>query len=133
MEEILVPIFVVGGLWLMIGTVAVVAIWGGVKAKQEMNLTARRAIENGQQLSPELLNALQKPVKPAEQDIRGGIVLVALALGFIAAAFVGMLTGGADWEAESSSGFFIAAAIIGFLGLGQLVAGFMRREPKKDG
>lgn len=127
MEGILVPI----ALFAMIAVIVAASVWGSVQNKRTAADVIKRAIESGQQLDPETISALHKPARAAAQDIRGGIVLTALALGFVAAGVVFHLQGPAD-GGEGTFGFVIAACIIGAIGIGQLIAGSIR-SPKKEG
>ncbi|MBU6374336.1 MAG: hypothetical protein KJS97_16565 [Alphaproteobacteria bacterium] len=126
MEDILVPIFVVGGLWLMIAAISISGIVANQRAKRELHETMRRAIESGHQLSPETIASLMKPVRPWEQDLRSGIILTALAIGLGVAAAVNS----AGDFGGSPQGFIIAAIIVGAIGAGQLVSAWLRRDRK---
>lgn len=122
--EVLVPL----GSFVMIVAIVVVAVWGGVQSKKEINETLRRAIDSGQQLSPEALSALQKPERPASQDLRSGVILTALAVGF---GLCSVVFGNGDFgEDGAGRGFAIAAIIVGAIGIGQLLAAWLRRERK---
>lgn len=124
--EILIPL----GLFVMIAVIVAASVWGSVQNKRTVADTIKKAIENGHVLDPETISALHKPARAAAQDIRGGIVLSALAAGFVAAGFIYLNSGSGD--PDGFYGFFIAACIIGALGIGQLIAGFLR-QPKKEG
>lgn len=126
MEGIFVPL----GLFLMVAVIVAASVWGSVQNKRTAADVIKRAIESGQQLDPESISALHKPARAAAQDIRGGIVLTALALGFVAAGAIYYYGGPGD--GDGIFGFLIAACIIGAIGIGQLIAGFMR-QPKKEG
>jgi hypothetical protein len=122
--EILVPL----GFFTMVVAIVLVSVWGGVQSKKEVNETLRRAIESGQPLSSEALSALQKPERPASQDLRSGVILTALAIGFgLCAAVFGEGDFGSGGPGQ---GFAIAAIIVGSIGIGQLLAGWLRRERK---
>jgi hypothetical protein len=124
MSEVLIPL----GLWVMIAVISVAAIWGGVASRRELNETLRRAIDSGQQLDVEAISALHKPVRSPAQDLRGGVVLIFLAVGLTAGGFLA----GGGWEDEAGVGFYVAACIVGAIGLGQFVAAMLRRGEKKD-
>jgi hypothetical protein len=125
MESILVPL---GAFTMCFGIVAA-AVWGATKSRQELHETMRRALENGQVLTPETIGALHKPMRTADQDFRSGIILVALALGLVAAGTIpGLVSGG--FERENLSGFLVAAFIVGGIGVGQLIAGVARKTRK---
>ncbi len=128
MEDILIPIF---GTLMIFGIVAV-SVWGSVQGKKELNETVRRAIDSGQKLDADTISSLGKPVRSSAQDLRGGIVLIFLAVGLVVG---GLMASGAigtgGWDSDAGIGFFVAAAIVGSIGIGQFVAAMMRRE-KKD-
>lgn len=128
MEDILIPIF---GTMMIFGIVAV-SVWGSVQGKKELNETVRRAIDSGQKLDADTISSLGKPVRSSAQDLRGGIVLIFLAIGLVVGGLMAAgAIGGAGWDDDAGIGFFVAAAIVGSIGIGQFVAAMMRRE-KKD-
>jgi hypothetical protein len=131
MPEELIGLVAVAGLWIMIVAVAWISVWGGVEKRRVSNETLRRAIEAGYKLDPATLNALEKPTRTADDDLRSGITLTALALG-LAACFGVFAAGLAPGGTESGFGFAIAGIIVGAIGIGRLVAGAMR-QPKRDG
>ena len=128
--EVLIPIF---GTVMIFGIVAV-SVWGSVQGKKELNETVRRAIESGQKLDADTVSSLGKPVRSAAQDLRGGIVLIFLAVGLIVGGLMAsgaLPIGGSGWDDDAGIGFFVAAAIVGSIGIGQFVAAIMRREKKE--
>ena len=65
--------------------------------------------------------------------MRGGVILAFLAIGLIAAGLMasGLIPSvGKGWDEDAGVGFFIAASIVGAIGVGQFVAAMMRREKK---
>lgn len=129
MEDILIPIF---GTMMIFGIVAV-SVWGNVQNKKEMNETVRRAIDSGQKLDADTISSLGKPVKTAAADLRGGLVLMFIGVGLVIG---GMMASGVilgkGWDEDAGTGFYVAAAIVGSIGIGQLVAGLVRRGDKKS-
>jgi Domain of unknown function (DUF6249) len=130
MSEVLIPL----GLWVMIAVIVVAAVWGSVQNRRTVADTIKRAIDSGQKLDPETISALHKPARAYAQDLRGGIILISLAIGFVVAGVMSLFNDTGD-SAEAMhwahNGFFFAAVIIGALGIGQLVAALVRR-PKDD-
>ncbi len=120
LEEILVPI---AGC-LMIFGIVMANVWGSVQSRREMNETLRRSIDAGQTLNPELVAMLHKPVRRPEQDLRSGVVLAVLGLGLAGAGIL--------LEIEEGEGFelWIAAMIVGAIGVGQIAAWAIRRDRK---
>lgn len=127
MEGIVVPIALFG----MIAAIVFASVWGGVQNRRAAADAIKKAIEAGQTLDPETISALYRPARAASQDLRGGVVLCALALGFVAAGGIYYFNRGGG-EGDGVFGFFIAAVIIGSIGVGQLIAGLLR-QPKKEG
>jgi hypothetical protein len=126
MEEILIPL----AFFTMIVGIVLIGVWGSVQARREANETIRRAIDSGQQLDAETLSSLNKPVRSPQADMRGGVIMMFLGLGLaLAGAVAGGVFGG-GFDPNAGTGMFIAAAIVGFIGIGQFVAGMMRS--KKD-
>lgn len=120
---------------LMIVAVVGAIVWGGVQSRREMNETMRKAIESGQQLDPEIIAAINKPGRSPANDLRGGIVLCSLAAGLIVAGLLaeGVVPGANGWDSGSGVGFWVASAIVGAIGIGQLVSALVRRgDSKKD-
>lgn len=88
------------------------------RSRQETQKTLRMAIEKSDSLPPEFLEnlkAMQKKPKTPANDIRAGLILMAIALGLVALDFtshgyvVGHLSG--------------VAAIPGFIGVALLILG----------
>jgi hypothetical protein len=127
--EFLIPIF---GTFMIFGIVAV-TVWGNVQNKKELNETVRRAIDAGQQLDADTVSSLGKPVRTAAADLRGGLVLLFLGAGLVVAGLMasGVILG-KGWDEEAGIGFFVAASIVGAIGVGQLVAALVRRGDKKN-
>lgn len=129
MVEILIPL----GFFTAVILVVAVSVWGNVQNRKELNETVRRAIDAGQKLDAETVGSLGKPVRTRAADLRGGIVLMALAMGLIVAGLMaGGVILGTGWDDDAGIGFFIAAAIVGAIGVGQLVAALVRGADKKE-
>lgn len=129
MVEVAIPI----ALFMMILGIVAFAVWGSVQNKKELNETVRRAIDSGQKLDAETISSLGKPVRTRAADLRGGIVLTALAIGLVVAGLMaaGVILG-SGWDEDAGIGFFIAAAIVGAIGAGQLVSALVRGADKKE-
>ena len=98
------------------------------RSRQETQKTLRMAIEKSDNLPPEFLDnlkAMQKKPRTPANDIRAGVILIAIALGLVAldAATHGYVIG-------SLSG---VAAIPGFIGVALLILGAIgSRKPLQD-
>ena len=78
-----------------------------------MHKTLRKAIEQGQQLDPELIERLDRSPRPGVADQRMGLVLVAIALALFLAA--GMNPGQDNWRQLLTVGLFpllVGAALL---------------------
>lgn len=81
MEDVVVPII----LFLVIGAIVIVPTWLKSRERSEMQTTLRAAIDKGQPVPPEVIEALTRNVKVAPtslSDLRTGIVWVAVGIGF---------------------------------------------------
>lgn len=120
--------------FLMVAAIVIVPAWLRQRERREMQATVRAAIEKGQPLPPELVEALSKDVRPrltssAHRDMRigvvllfvaGGVALTALALGHINDyAMYGTLAG---------------SAIPGMIGLAFVILSFFNpnKRPPQD-
>jgi hypothetical protein len=81
MEDILVPCT----LFIMIAAVCIAPAWLKSRERREMQATLRAAIDKGQPVPPEMIEAMTKNVKVAPtslSDIRAGIIWIAVGVGF---------------------------------------------------
>lgn len=102
--------------------IAIVAIirFGRSRDNAELQKTLRMSIEKGQPLPPEFLESLkvgQVRQKSPANDIRTGIILIAIALGVVVWNFLDN-----GYTLDEVSGF---AAIPGFIGLALLILGII--------
>ena len=77
---ILVPI----AMFAMIAAIVIVPNWLKSRERQEMQNTLRTAIDKGQPMPPEVIDALTKNVKQpssALSDLRTGIIWIAIGVG----------------------------------------------------
>ncbi len=73
--------------WTFIASIILVPLWLRHRDRDKMHETLRIAFEKGQPVPPEIIGALQSNVAPTlaptpERDLRRGIVLAAVGLGF---------------------------------------------------
>lgn len=121
--ELLIP------LAPFIMVVAIVAIVFGMKNRERRDVqrTIRTALEKGQTLPPELIEALSKDsVKPpatAHRDLRVGVIWLAVGLGI--AAFAWMV--GYE-EMDATYPLMGIAAIPGLIGLAFIVLSFFNKN-----
>lgn len=121
--EVLIPL---AGIFMIIA-VTVGPAWLKSRERLDMQATLRSAVEKGQPLPPELVDALTKEqtrkLPSASRDLRIGVILLALSAG-VAGAFL-MLGYGADNDATYVAGF---AAIPGMIGLAFIVLSFFNKN-----
>jgi len=81
MDEVWIPII----MFLVIGAIVIVPIWLKSRERLEMQTTLRAAIDKGQPMPPEVIEALTRNVKVAPtslSDIRAGVIWLAVGIGF---------------------------------------------------
>jgi hypothetical protein len=101
------------------------------RKRAEAFQTLRLAIEKGQPLTPEALEAMARVSSPIA-DLRRGIVFVAIAAGF--AAFATIMATGPGWDngrTEVMRGLFGVATFPLFIGLAFLGLHFFANESKR--
>ncbi len=118
-HEIIPIVAIVFSLGMPIAIVAIIRI-GRSRDNAELQKTLRMSIEKGQPLPPEFLESLkvgQVRQKSPANDIRSGIILIAIALGVVVWNFLDN-----GYTLDEISGF---AAIPGFIGLALLILGII--------
>jgi hypothetical protein len=123
--ELLIPI----AFFAFLAAVILVPIWLRERTRQSAHQLLSQALEKGQTLDPTLLRQLTEGGKAQSQPDRprrtlgSGVVLLALALGFLAASFMsGDFTGG---------GMMTAATILGALGVAFILLALVDYSAKK--
>ena len=85
-HEVWIPLSMFIGLALVLS----LWVWFRYKAKRDLQVTIRTAIEKGQGLSPELIENLVNPPVSPQRDLRRGIISVGVAVAFaLFALFIG--------------------------------------------
>lgn len=129
------PILIVGIVFGSLTAIIVGPNWLKSREKREMQETLRHAIDKGQDMPPEVIDALTKDVSrnlPSRtKDIRTGIIWLAVGLGL--AAF-GLITGnsfGNDWDGNNfNAGMLGFSAIPTTIGLAFIALSFF--NPNKN-
>ncbi|HEX8660309.1 MAG TPA: DUF6249 domain-containing protein [Brevundimonas sp.] len=104
------------------------------RERRETQETVRRAIDKGQDLPPEVLDALTKDVTknlPSRtRDIRRGIIWLAVGIGIAAFGLINDMgwDGGDDWNGNFGNGLLGIAAIPVTIGLAYLVLSFFNKN-----
>ena len=123
--DVFVPFVFFGFL----AAVILVPIWLKERTRQSAHQLLSQALEKGQQLDPALMRQLTEGGQKQQQDrprrtLGSGVVLLALAIGFVAANFLdgGDFTGGA---------LLTAAVILGSLGTAFILLAIVDYASKK--
>ncbi|MFC3078340.1 DUF6249 domain-containing protein [Phenylobacterium terrae] len=117
---ILVPL----GLFAMIAAIVIVPRYFRSLERQKLQETLRAAVERGEPIPPEIVQAMTQPVKESragpyrhpDQDLRQGIVWLAVGFGI---ALMGYFIG--FNEPDATHVMLGVAAIPGFIGLAFIV------------
>ena len=121
--EILIPL----APFIMVVAIIAIPAWLKSRDRREMQATLRSAIEKGQPLPPEIIEAMSKDsVKPpatAHRDMRVGVIWLAVGLGI---AVFGWLIGYEDMDATYP--IMGIAAIPGLIGLAFIVLSFFNKN-----
>ena len=121
--EVLIPL----APFLMVIAIVVVPAWLKSRERKEMQATLRAAIEKGQPLPPEVIDALSKDnIKPpatAARDLRIGVILLAVSIGI---ALFGYTFSFQEWDAfYPITGM---AAIPGMIGLAFIILSIFNKN-----
>lgn len=119
----LTPVLIMLTITAGIVALAVGPGWLKMQERREMQATVRQALDNGQPLPPEVIEALSKDIKrrlpSRSRDVRTGVILFSLGAGIVLTAYIVGLT--VDHEAH---GFAAFGAIPGCLGLAFIILSF---------
>ena len=123
--EILIPL----APFLMVVAIVAIPAWLKSRDRREMQQTLRTAIEKGQALPPEVIDALSqdaaKTVPSAARDLRVGVIWLAVAIGIAAAGW------GLSYADGDSEIFYVMGglcAIPGFIWLAFIVLSFFNKN-----
>ena len=125
--EILIPL----APFIMVIAIVVVPAILKSKERKEMQATLRAAIDKGQPLPPEVIEALSKdnlkPPATATRDLRVGVILLAVSIGI---ALFGWAVGFVNGYEEHRAVFPIIglASIPGMIGLAFIVLSFFNKN-----
>ena len=125
--EILIPL----APFIMVIAIVVVPAILKSRERKEMQATLRTAIEKGQPLPPEVIEALSKEnIKApptAARDMRLGVILVAVSIGIGLFAYAFNFVDGFE-EAKAVAPIMGIAAIPGMIGLAFIVLSFFNKN-----
>ena len=119
--------------FVMVAAIVIIPAWLKSRERREMQQTVRAAIEKGQPLPPELVEALSKDVRPnrapsAQRDLRIGVILLSVSIGIaLMGSAIGMV------EGEALFPIVGAATIPGMIGVAFIILSFFnpnKRPPE---
>ncbi len=118
--QILIPL----APFLMVAALVLVPRYYRNKERQEMQATIRAAIDKGQPLPPEMIEAMSKDVparvKSPRNDLRAGVVWLAVGLGVAAFGYA------VGWEEREAVAPILGLACIpAFIGLALIALGLI--------
>lgn len=131
--EDFIPVFAIFAVFGTITAIIVGPTWLKSREKREMQATLRHAMDKGQTLPPEVIDALTQDVSrnlPSRtRDIRRGVIWLAVGIGM--AAF-GLITEGGihgdGWNGGFDTGMLGVAAIPITIGLAFIVLSFFNKN-----
>lgn len=133
--EDFIPLFAIFAVFGTITAIIVGPTYLKSKERQEMQATVRAAIDKGQPLPPEVIEALgreaTKNIPSRTRDIRRGIIWLATGVGIAAFSLINDLRGfGDDWNdgPNFDGGLLGIAAIPVTIGLAYIVLSFFNKN-----
>ena len=133
--EDFIPIFAIFAVFGSITAIIVGPTYFKSRERREMQATVRAAIDKGQPLPPEVIDALSteatKNTPSRSRDIRRGIIWLAVGIGMAAFSLINDLRGfGDDWNdgPNFDGGLLGLAAIPITIGLAFIVLSFFNKN-----
>ncbi|QYF85804.1 DUF6249 domain-containing protein [Brevundimonas sp. PAMC22021] len=128
--EDFIPIFAIFAVFGTITAIVVGPSYLKSREKKEMQLTVRSAIDKGQPLPAELVDAMTKDVQRSlpsrTRDLRRGVLWLATGVGLAAFAAVNELIGG--WDQDFHGGLLGVACIPITIGIAFIVLSFFNKN-----
>jgi hypothetical protein len=132
--EDFIPIFAIFAVFGSITAIIVGPTYFKSKERREMQATVRAAIDKGQPLPPEVIEALgkeaSKNIPSRTRDIRRGIIWLAVGVGMAAVSLINHTNWDAsDWDGPNFGGGLLGlAAIPVTIGLAFIVLSFLNKD-----
>lgn len=131
--EDFIPVFAIFAVFGTLTAIVVGPTYLKSREKREMQTTIRHAIDKGQDLPPDLIDAMTKDVAsklPSRtRDIRRGVIWLAVGIGIAAFGTVSDM-GSNHWNEGVDSGLLGIACIPAVIGLAFIVLSFF--NPNKE-
>ena len=132
--EDFIPIFAIFAVFGTITAIIVGPTYFKSKERREMQATVRAAIDKGQPLPPEVIEALgkeaSKNIPSRTRDIRRGIIWLAVGIGMAAFSLINNSTWGGDsWDGPNFDGGMLGMSAIPItIGLAFIVLSFFNKN-----
>jgi hypothetical protein len=131
--EDFIPLFAIFAVFGTITAIVFGPTYLKSRERREMQATLRHAIDKGQDLPPEVIEAMSRDVSknlPSRtRDIRRGIIWLAVGIGIAAFGLINDLSvGDSDWGGHVGDGMLGIAAIPVTIGLAFLVLSFFNKN-----
>ena len=131
MEEI-IPIIAILSVFGSLTAIIVGPSYLKTRERRDMQKTVRAAIDKGQPLPPEVIDALSKEaarnIPSRTRDIRRGIIWLATGIGIAAFGLITDFSTHDEWNRGASNGLLGIAAIPATIGLAYLVLSFFNKN-----
>ena len=129
--EDFIPLFAIFAVFGTITAIVVGPTYLKSKERREMQATVRAAIDKGQPLPPEVIEALGKEatknLPSRTRDIRRGIIWLAVGVGMAAFGIISDWDGN-EWNGGMDNGLLGVAAIPVTIGLAFIVLSFFNKN-----
>lgn len=131
--EDFIPLFAIFAVFGTITAIILGPTYLRSRERREMQETVRRAIDKGQALPPEVIEAMTndvaKNLPSRTRDIRRGIIWLAIGIGIAAFSLINAMSWGGDgWQTRVGDGMLGFAAIPATIGLAFLVLSFFNKN-----
>ena len=129
--EDFIPVVAILAVFGTITAIIVGPSWLKSRERREIQTTVRSAIDKGQPLSPEVIEALSKDITknlPSRtRDIRRGVMWLAVGIGIAGFGLINDM-GDRDWSDNVGDGMLAIAVIPATIGLAFLVLSFFNKN-----
>ena len=129
--EDFIPVVAILAVFGTITAIVVGPSWLKSRERREIQTTVRAAIDRGQPLPPEVIEALSKDITknlPSRtRDIRRGVMWLAVGIGIAAFGLINDM-GDRDWSDNVGDGMLAIAVIPATIGLAFLILSFFNKN-----